>query len=263
MSEKKAPLQKYLPLTILAAVILVGLVIWQGTKKSSPGDVSSVTTEGTADIANVAAQPALPDSPTSDTMSEEERAAAEKAAEEKAAADKIAEEKAAEDRKKAENALPGGFQGLNQMGKFISKTDFVGSYLVITFAYTHCGESCDKTVKAMSDALEELGGKAEKVQPIVITMDTERDTPSMMEVYMKNYNAKMIGLSGTSFEMQGAADNFRAPFTKEKNGDKITIKFNPAIYIFDATGRYVETISAKSSADDIANAVEKAMRSTD
>jgi protein SCO1/2 len=49
----------------------------------------------------------------------------------------------------------------------------------------------------ISVALEKLGPMADKVQPLFITVDPERDTPKVIADYVGSFDRRLIGLRGT------------------------------------------------------------------
>ena len=45
--------------------------------------------------------------------------------------------------------------------------------------------------------------RAERVQPIFITVDPARDTPTVLKRYVANFHPRLIGLTGTPAEIAG------------------------------------------------------------
>jgi cytochrome oxidase Cu insertion factor (SCO1/SenC/PrrC family) len=59
--------------------------------------------------------------------------------------------------------------------------DFRGKYMLIYFGFTHCPDTCPAELQVMTAALDQLGNKADKVLPIFVTVDPERDTPGVLD----------------------------------------------------------------------------------
>jgi protein SCO1 len=79
-------------------------------------------------------------------------------------------------------ALVGGpFSLSDQNGKMITDSDFRGKYMLIYFGFTHCPDTCPAELQVMTAALDQLGNKADKVLPIFVTVDPERDTPEVLD----------------------------------------------------------------------------------
>ncbi len=55
----------------------------------------------------------------------------------------------------------------------------------------------------MAAALDALGPLAAKVQPLFITLDPKRDTPSVIGNYVKTFDPRILGLRGTAEQTAG------------------------------------------------------------
>ena len=62
----------------------------------------------------------------------------------------------------------------------------------------------------MTAALEELGPAADKLQPLLITVNSERDTPPVLKDYLSPFDPRILGLTGTPEQVQAAIRSFRA-----------------------------------------------------
>src|SRR6516165_3337087 len=75
-------------------------------------------------------------------------------------------------------ALVGGpFTLTDHTGKRISDTEFRGKFLLVVFGFTFCPDVCPSELQLISAALDRLGDKAQRIVPLFITVDPERDTP--------------------------------------------------------------------------------------
>ena len=95
-------------------------------------------------------------------------------------------------------ALIGGpFTLTDQTGKQVTDKDFRGRYMLVFFGFTACPDICPAGLQLISAALDKVGAKATERHPIFISVDPERDTPEKLAAYVKNFNSRIVGLSGT------------------------------------------------------------------
>jgi len=86
-------------------------------------------------------------------------------------------------------------------GKTVSLSDFRGKIVLIYFGYTFCPDVCPATLGAVTQALKQLGDKADQVQVIMISVDPGRDTPEKLAEYVKHFNPTFIGGTNTPEEI--------------------------------------------------------------
>ena len=89
-------------------------------------------------------------------------------------------------------------------GKAHSLADFRGKVVVVFFVFTHCPDICPNSMYALAEALAQEGGY--DVQPILITVDPERDTPERMREYTSTdgFPRGLAGLSGSRAQVDFA-----------------------------------------------------------
>lgn len=130
-------------------------------------------------------------------------------------------------------------------GKAITDRTFRGQSLLIYFGYAHCPDVCPTTLLAISQALEELGPLASKVQPIFISLDPKRDTPQIIGEFTKSFDPKILGLTGSIEEVAMVAKQFRVFYKKRpiEGSEDYLIEHSSYIYVIDPDGHYVTVFS--------------------
>jgi protein SCO1/2 len=108
----------------------------------------------------------------------------------------------------------GPFSLIDHSGRRMTEADFSGRYLLVYFGYTHCPDVCPTGVQAMSDAVDYLGADGEKVQPIFITVDPERDRGAALADYVGAFHPRLVGLTGTPEEIESVAKAYRVRYRK-------------------------------------------------
>ena len=80
-------------------------------------------------------------------------------------------------------SIGGPFTLTNAQGKSVTNADFRGRYMLVYFGYTFCPDVCPTTLNDVAQAIDKLGPKADRLQPLFITVDPARDTPAIMSQY--------------------------------------------------------------------------------
>ncbi len=153
-------------------------------------------------------------------------------------------------------ALVGGpFTLTDHKGRRVTDADFRGKYMLIMFGFTYCPDICPSGLQVMSAALEQLGAKADKIVPVFVSVDHERDTPEQLAQYVQSFHPRLVGLSGTAEEIAAAAKAYRVYYKKvadEKTTAGFTYDHSALMYLMGPDGRYVTHFSHASAPDVIA-----------
>jgi protein SCO1/2 len=146
-------------------------------------------------------------------------------------------------------AIGGPFTLIDQYGKRRTDRDFHGKWLMVYFGFTHCPDVCPTDLHQIGLVLNALGPEAAQVQPVFITLDPERDDPRRLAVYLKAFDARIVGLTGQAQAVRQAADAYRMYFRKVRVGDGYTIDHAAVTYLMDRQGNYVGFFPPGTSAD--------------
>ncbi|HHI82940.1 MAG TPA: SCO family protein, partial [Rhizobiales bacterium] len=117
-------------------------------------------------------------------------------------------------------ALIGGpFSLVDEDGKKVTDKSYAGKYTLVYFGYTFCPDVCPTELQIISAALDQLGSEADRIQPLFITIDPERDTPAVLKEYTANFNPRITGLSGTPEQIAAVAKAYRVYYRKVREKD--------------------------------------------
>ena len=79
---------------------------------------------------------------------------------------------------------------------------------IVFFGYTVCPDICPTTLADMIKAKCSLGADADRVSFIWVTVDPERDTPSVLGQRIEVFDPEFIGLSGTRESLEKVWEDF-------------------------------------------------------
>lgn len=135
--------------------------------------------------------------------------------------------------------------------------DFAGKVTVVFFGFTQCPDVCPTSLAELSQVMQKLGGDADRVQVLMITVDPERDTPEILKQYVTTFDPRFLGLTGTPDQIKQAAASFKAYYAKvpTEGGKNYTMDHTAAFYLLDGKGESRvlanNTIGAEALAHDI------------
>lgn len=138
-------------------------------------------------------------------------------------------------------------------GARVTQADFAGEPAVVYFGFTHCPDICPTTMYTLAEALSEPGGY--DVQPILVTVDPERDTPARMGEYARTegYPSGLVGLSGSREQIDAAASAFQVHHSRSPvpgaPADQYNVDHSSLLYVLDRNWRTVSIIQTMNRAD--------------
>ena len=117
--------------------------------------------------------------------------------------------------------------------------EFKGKVVVVFFGYTQCPDVCPITLAEIAEVRSKLGADGDKVQPILVTVDPERDTPEILSAYAASFGRDVVALRGTLEQTRAAAKEFKVFFAKVpgKTEGSYTMDHTAGSYVFDTQGR--------------------------
>lgn len=138
--------------------------------------------------------------------------------------------------------IGGGFTLVDHRGHRVTEADFAGRYLLVFFGFTYCPDVCPAELQIISAALDDLGSEADKVQPLFVTVDPERDTVDVLADYVERFHPSLIGLTGSPEEIEAVAKAYRVYFAKvaRPEGDDYGVNHSSNVYFMDPSGRFIE-----------------------
>jgi cytochrome oxidase Cu insertion factor (SCO1/SenC/PrrC family) len=153
----------------------------------------------------------------------------------------------------------GPFTLIDHTGKPRTNEDFRGKLMVVYFGFTYCPDICPSDLQNIGLAIDQLGPAGEKVQPLFITIDPERDTAEHLKEYVSLFHPRLIGLTGDAAAIGAAATAFKVYYAKVPNsrGDDYSMDHTAFIYLMGVDGSYLGFFPPGTSPERIAETLRK------
>lgn len=146
---------------------------------------------------------------------------------------------------------------IDSNGAAVTQADFAGAPAVIYFGFTHCPDICPTSMYALAEALAQPGGY--DVQPVLITVDPERDTPERLREYLGYFDKGFIGVTGTPAQLSAVREAYGILATRAENKDApdgYLVHHSTYVYLIDRAGLLRALVPYGKSASDIAHDVK-------
>ncbi len=161
-------------------------------------------------------------------------------------------------------ALIGGpFSLEDASGKRVTEKDFAGRPMLVYFGFTNCPDICPAGLQVIAAALDKLGPKADGLTPIFITLDPERDTPKVIGEYVKSFNPRIVGLSGSADDIAAVAKAYRVYYKKVADANSTSgnysVDHSAYMYLVSPTGEYITHFPHNVDVDQLAAELAKVL----
>jgi protein SCO1/2 len=132
-----------------------------------------------------------------------------------------------------------GFELPDATGTVRTLRDFRGKVVVVFFGYTQCPDVCPTTLARIAEVRRLLGEPGTRVQAVFISVDPERDTPEVLQAYMRAFDDSFVALRGTAEQTAQVARHFKVIYQKVPGKDpgSYSMDHSAASYVFDPAGQ--------------------------
>lgn len=160
----------------------------------------------------------------------------------------------------------GDFDLVDTDGNPVRDEDFDGKIMFVYFGFSSCPANCPRDTGDFIAALNEVeakdkGAVAKHVAPLFITLDPERDTPSVLKDHL-SIDDRIIGLTGTTRAADEARLNFKVMAERREMPDSAlgyTIDHYRAFFITDRNGQPQYAVTGGSSPQFIAKILRRSI----
>ncbi|MBV1707331.1 MAG: SCO family protein [Hyphomicrobiales bacterium] len=141
--------------------------------------------------------------------------------------------------RQAETGLGGPFVLETGEAKPFNASQLAGKPYIIFFGYTHCPDVCPATLTELASDIKILGKDADKMNYVFVTIDPARDTPAVMQAYVRSFDPRIIGLTGTAAQIATIAREWHVFYRKQPgSGKDYTMEHSATAYLMDARGSF-------------------------
>lgn len=138
-------------------------------------------------------------------------------------------------------------------GAAVTEQSYRGKWLAVYFGYTFCPDVCPTTLMELGGAFKVLGPRADAAQVIFVTVDPQRDKPAVLAEYLKSFDPRFVGLTGSPAQIAAAARSFNVFYERNETDDgSYTYDHSSFIYLVDPGGKLAKGLTSDRSSKQIA-----------
>jgi cytochrome oxidase Cu insertion factor (SCO1/SenC/PrrC family) len=157
----------------------------------------------------------------------------------------------------------GAFELVDHTGKRVSDADYRGRYMLVYFGYTHCPDVCPTGLAVIATAMSQLGDAAAQVQPLFISVDSNRDTPERLAQYVTAFHPRLAGLSGTAKEVFAATRAYKVMYFATEIDGKYLVDHTAYTYLMGPDGEFLQRFGHGVTPAELATAIRSHLNARD
>ncbi len=147
-------------------------------------------------------------------------------------------------------------------GQPFSLSQLNGKMTLLYWGYTHCPDVCPLSLADYKRIKELLGADAERVAFVFITVDGERDTPSVLKRYVSAFDPSFIGLTGTPAQVRAVSEPYGVRFEKsaDATADSYTMLHTSFMAVLDKQQRWRQVYPFQYPVDAISSDIKRLLK---
>ncbi len=160
-------------------------------------------------------------------------------------------------------AEPRRFMMSDVNGVVVTDENLIGKFGLVYFGYMSCPDICPTSLMTMADVLKKLGKDADRMLPLFVTVDPDRDTPERLAQYAPAFDERIVALHGPKAYTDAMVKAFDAKYevhvADPKHPENYTIDHTASIILTGPDGSHLQRFSHEMTSDEITAEVRKAL----
>jgi protein SCO1/2 len=136
---------------------------------------------------------------------------------------------------------------------------------IISFGYTYCPDVFPMNQAVKRQALAQLSdAQRERVVPVMITVDPERDTLDRMSEYMQFFGSEFIGLAGSQEQLTDVAERYGVIWRRVEAPESAmayTIDHSASLFLVNREGEILQRVLYSPTPHGLVSALESELGS--
>lgn len=161
--------------------------------------------------------------------------------------------------------IGGNFELTNLENNKENTIKYSGKYKLVYFGFTYCPDICPTALTLISKVIDTTDKYGIDIVPMFVTIDPKRDTIGVLGPYLKHFNPKIIGYTGSEEEIKSVANLFRVYYQKVERSDAgpndYLVDHSSFIYLMSPDMKYIKHFPSTAKPETIANYIHTEVKS--
>ncbi|KAK9272829.1 hypothetical protein L1049_003207 [Liquidambar formosana] len=157
--------------------------------------------------------------------------------------------------------IGGPFTLIDTECQVVTERSLLGKWVLLYFGYTSSPDIGPEQLQIIAKAVDILESKQNlKVLPVFVTIDPQRDSPSQLRSYLKEFDSRIMGLTGSVPAIRQMAQEYRVFFKKvEEDGDDYLVESSHNMYLMNSNMEIVRCFGVEYSAEELSEGILKVL----
>ncbi len=161
--------------------------------------------------------------------------------------------------------IGGPFSLVNQDAEPVTFETYLGKPQLIYFGFGYCPDVCPTSLQKMGAAMSILGEQQNDIQPMLFSIDPQRDTPESLKLYLtaSGFPQNLVALTGTQAQVDAAIKTYRI-FAKRvedpQSAAGYTMDHASLFYLMDEKGEFVDVMGHDATPPEMAARLKKYLK---
>ncbi len=158
----------------------------------------------------------------------------------------------------------GAFNMINHLGERVTEKDLLGHYSLIYFGYTYCPDVCPMSLQIMKLVLDELSSLKNKIQPIFVSVDPQRDRPELLSDYIQSngFPEHLIGYTGSVEQVRAMTNAYKVHYSKrdDESLSEYLVDHTSLFFLMNRQGKLALVLSPNSTIEQMVSRIKRAVK---
>ncbi|GAB2283414.1 hypothetical protein Dimus_017929 [Dionaea muscipula] len=153
--------------------------------------------------------------------------------------------------------IGGPFSLVDTKSQIFTEHNLLGNWVLLYFGYTSSPDVGPAEVQKIAEVVGILESEQNvKILPIFVTIDPLRDSPSQLRTYLRDFDSRIVGLTGSVAAIRQMAQAYRVFFKKvEEDGNDYLIESSHIMYLMNPNMEIVRCFGVEYNSKELVGAI--------